>query len=612
MASPKKCGGIFAVLVCGLLGTARLAAPQSPGPFMDTVDVNVVNVEVMVTDRNGVPVTDLDAASFTIWEDGEQMEISNFFAVAGGRVLPPDSPGDELTILPTPETQRLQLVLLVDELNIRPENRNRMIGELRSYLTARRDAEDLMMLVRTGDEVTVEQPFTNDTGLVLEALDRMEQRLGRHVQFEIEYRSLMRRIERASLAKPTPLNPLVLEAAILEAERLGDEIRIVAERRYRKVEATVELLKGFTRTLAGMPGRKGILYVSDGMPARTAESLVTAWRGKFETWLTANNQSRVASRLVSLNSLEFDASRILRRLVIEANANRVAFYPISNNNQRARSWLSAENRGDYSESGQGPGSLMVAELESFALDESLLQLAEGTGGVAFTRSSNIGGLLDRMRGDFSSFYSLGYLRPAGEDHEYHRIEVRLADPALVVRHLEGFRLRDPFAHLQDLTLSALHHDLERNPLEVRLDPGEQAPADANRYVVSVTVTIPFRKLLLIPEEDSHVAQVTLVVVARDEGGGVSRPQRIDLPIRIPNERILETAEGRAAYPLRLEMKPGPQKISVGVRDQLARVDSTLSLSLDVGASSAVPLPPEAWIWRRSDSGSEPAVAVAAR
>ena len=102
------------------------------------------------------------------------------------------------------------------------------------------------------------------------------------------------------------------------------------------------------------------------------------------------------------------------------------------------------------------------------------------------------------------------------------------------------------------------------------------------------------------------------VVARDDGGGVSRPQRIDLPIRIPNERILETADGRAAYPLQLEMKPGPQKISVGVRDQLARVDSTLSLTLDVGASSAAPLPPEAWIWRRSDSGSEPAVTVAAR
>lgn len=604
----------LAGLALGAIAAAPTAAPvaaQSAGPFLDSVDVNVVNVEVMVTDRDGLPVTDLPAESFTVWEDGEPRELSNFFAVADGRVLEPSGAGDELTLLPTPETRRLQLVLLVDELNIRPENRNRMIGELRSYLAARRDPSDLLMLVRTGDEVVVEQPFTHDTGLVLEALDRMESRVGRHVEFDLAYRDLMRRIQRAHLAKATPLNPMVLEAAILEAERLGDDIRVAADRRYRKVVRTVEMLERFVRTLAGMPGRKGILYVSDGMPARAAESLVNAWLGKYENWLAANNQSQVASRLLSLNSLEFDASRILRRLVVEANANRVAFYPISNNGRRNRASLSAENQGDYSESAQGPGSLMVTEMESFALDESLLQLAEGTGGVAYTRSSNIGGLLDRMRNDFRSFYSLGYLRPEGEDRDYHRIEVKLAEPGLVVRHLEGFRLRDPLLHLQDLTLSALHHGLEHNPLEVRLEPGEQIVAANGRYLVSVIVTVPFSRLLLVPESDRHVAEVTLMVVARDQAGGVSKPQRIALPIRIPNERILETADGRAAYPLQLEMKAGPQRISIGVRDQLARVDSTLSLDLEVGARAAAP-PPEAWIWRRSHYGGRPAAMVAAR
>jgi VWFA-related protein len=160
---------LLAVSLCG----SGLAAQQTPGPFMDTIDVNVVNVEVMVTDREGMPVTDLGPESFTLWEDGEQVELTNFFAVTGKQVLPPETANDELTIRPTPDTQRLQLVLLVDELNIRPENRNRMLDELRDYLTQRRDAGDLMMLVRTGDQIVVEQAFTDDTDLVLEAIGRM-------------------------------------------------------------------------------------------------------------------------------------------------------------------------------------------------------------------------------------------------------------------------------------------------------------------------------------------------------------------------------------------------------------------------------------------------------
>ena len=126
------------------------------------------------------------------------------------------------------------------------------------------------------------------------------------------------------------------------------------------------------------------------------------------------------------------------------------------------------------------------------------------------------------------------------------------------------------------------------------------------------MTIPFRKLLLIPAQDLHVAELTLVVVARDEAGDVSRPRRIELPIRIPNERILDTADGLAVYPMKLEMRAGPQRISIGVRDRLARVDSTITLEIEVGAGAAGSTPPEARLRRGWPNRTEPAAAVASR
>jgi len=200
---------------------------------------------------------------------------------------------------------------------------------------------------------------------------------------------------------------------------------------------------------------------------------------------------------------------------------------------------------------------------------------------------NIGGLLARVVHDFDSFYSLGYTPPHAADEEFHEIEVKVKRPGLEVRHFEGYREKEPMANLQDLTLSALQYDLEDNRLEVRLDPGEQVQAKRNRFVVSVMVKIPFQKLLLVPQEEFHTAQVSLFVVARDEkSGGVSPFRRIDIPIKIPNAQILEALSQTAAYPLELEMDRGPKRITVGVRDHLADVDSTVNLQIEVGEAAA--------------------------
>ena len=52
---------------------------------MDSVRVDVVNVEVFVTDKDGKPVYGLKREDFELIVRGEQVEISNFFA--------PPSPG---------------------------------------------------------------------------------------------------------------------------------------------------------------------------------------------------------------------------------------------------------------------------------------------------------------------------------------------------------------------------------------------------------------------------------------------------------------------------------------------------------------------------------------
>src|SRR5689334_8108116 len=64
-----------------------LALSQDSGQtFFESIDVNVVNVEVYVTDRDGKRVQGLTRDDFQVLEDGKPVEITNFYAVSEGRV----------------------------------------------------------------------------------------------------------------------------------------------------------------------------------------------------------------------------------------------------------------------------------------------------------------------------------------------------------------------------------------------------------------------------------------------------------------------------------------------------------------------------------------------
>lgn len=595
---PRHAAAVAALAALALAVPTPARAQNDLSLFLDTVDVHLVNVEVMVTDEEGDPVTGLTREDFEIFEDGEPVELTNFHAVVERRLTTgpgaepgePAEPAEEGAPAAAPAvTRNLQLVVFVDELNLTASNRNLVFDELREALAGTLAPGDAVMLVVMDEQVTVEQKFTADRAAIDAAIDRLSRRAGRGTGFEAEYRSLLTRMQSTALEAPSSGgadNPF-FEGTALDAERFAGEIRNLAERRYRRVQTTAEALGAFAASLAGLPGRKAILYLSDGLPVRAAESLSEAWLGKFEDWAVQMNRTDVMRDVVSMVSTQFDATAHLEKMVASAGANRVAFYPLSVGALRGLSPISAANAGSTSISGRGAVSRDVLTTETMNRESSLLRLAEGTGGIAFTRTANAAELLDRMAEDFSTFYSLGYNPPHGGDGEYHQVEVRVKDAKrrkLTVRHIGGYQEKDPLDRLQDLTLSALHYDVEDNPLGVRVVTEEPEKSGGDRYRLKATVQVPFEKLLLLPEAEVHSGHLTLFVVVGDEKGGVSPFQRVEIPIRVPNEQILEAMAGAAAYPIELELRGGRQRLALGVRDQLGKVDATLHLDLDVGVA----------------------------
>src|SRR5262245_48478734 len=73
----------FAVATALLLLSPALYAQSAVPPLTARVEVQVVNVDVTVTDTDGKPVMNLTKDDFEIFEDGRPQKITNFYAFEG-------------------------------------------------------------------------------------------------------------------------------------------------------------------------------------------------------------------------------------------------------------------------------------------------------------------------------------------------------------------------------------------------------------------------------------------------------------------------------------------------------------------------------------------------
>ena len=271
------------LFVCGLLlagpaaGQTPSDAPEPAAPaadelFIERVQVNVVNLVVWVTDKKGKPIHGLTKEDFELYENGKQVRITNFFEVETGKPVleapaeldPADPPAGPLPYLGTPEDQRLSLIVYVDNYNLAPANRNRVLNRLRRFLYDSVGQDDQVMVVSHDRSLHIRQPFTSDTELALSALDELEALSGN---------------------PPDRLKERL--RALQEIEQTSDGLTALSEAHSRagylvtETEFTLRRLRELVQALSGLQGRKALLYVSDGLPMTPAEDLFIAVDERF-------------------------------------------------------------------------------------------------------------------------------------------------------------------------------------------------------------------------------------------------------------------------------------------------------------------------------------------
>jgi VWFA-related protein len=527
-----------------LLAAALPLAAQNPSPqpaeetFGGAIDVSVVNLDVFVTDKKGKPVTGLRKEDFEVREDGKPVEISNFFAESRGTAAP--APVDAAAPAPAkaaaerPVAQRLRLVVFVDDVNLSAANRSRILQSVQRFLHAELKPGDEVMIVRYDQKLDVRRQFTADLAVLdadLQAILKLPTDVRKYEQsLAIAIRGI-----RFSINGGEGTGTLA-EAAI--ASWAGEESVMV--------QGALDGLDSVVSWLAGLPGRKAILYVSDGLPLVPGLDL-------FTIYSRAPQSTEASKRISAMTAQKYDLTPRFRQLTAHASRNRIAFYPIEAFGTR-----------------QTEDSLF----DSVALvnrQDALRFLAEDTGGRALLNATDVPGALARVSEDLATYYSIGYQPRRQGDQAEHKIEVRVKARGAQVRYRQWYRDKPVGETVAEATLAVMRFGPEDNPLEAALEilPGKK-PGET-----LVRIKVPVSKLYLLPQDGSRQGQLRLYVVASGESSTTPVRQTKLVTVEIPEAEAAAGSKKEYTHEISIPLKPGSYALGVGVRDELAGATSYL-------------------------------------
>jgi VWFA-related protein len=424
-------------LLCGfaaypLCVVSQTAVPDTSGRLVFKANARIVVLDVVVTGRDGHPVQGLHKEDFFIGEDGKPQQITSFEEHTAGDAMPtalPDLPPNIFTNIPRVKPTDSVTVLLFDSLNTPIADqgfvRTQMLKYLKSGQPGRR-----MAIFTLGTKLRFVQGFTDDPATLAAALndphngssprssplllsssenDSNQQTIG------VLYNNFA--------ANPSSVNLLSMQSVQqFQAEQAtfkDDE----------RVNLTLEAMQQLCRYLAGIPGRKNVIWFSGGFPLMLFPN-----PDLQDSFVIERKYDRQVHRTDALMS-----------------AAEVAVYPISAagnstdslydpekgfngkiNMQEAVATVTSHPSQPQSQSlaeqalNQETDSLQKDAVQRNADHTTMDVVASDTGGQAFYNTNGIEGAVSQVIDHGSRFYTITYTPTnTANDGRYRKIIVKV-------------------------------------------------------------------------------------------------------------------------------------------------------------------------------------------
>jgi VWFA-related protein len=384
----------------GIDGQEAGTAPPPPTPtFRGGIDF--VRVDAFVTDKKGIPVTDLKETEFEVVEDGKPQAIEQFKTIRIDGTVPPDEQVREVKGEAALESEAQRddvrlFVFLLDDYHTRDRNAISIRQTLTNFVETKIGPLDIMGIMYplwSAEEVT----FTRDKEKIVDAIQHFEGR-------KYDYR---------------PRN---------EYERIYDRLSTSDIERLRN-HIVQGALEGLAIKLGGVrDGRKSIIFVSEGFTVVLPPEM-RRQNSQMPQLTSAPRDERVEQDAETQGRMDLDVR--MKEVYRAAHRFNTAIYSLD---PRGLSPFEFDIN-----DGAAGGVSQASDRQAFrSAQETLQSLSEETDGRAIlNRNSLLDGLAQAVR-DSSFYYLLGYTTQSKHDGKFHEIKVRVKRSGVDVRARKGY------------------------------------------------------------------------------------------------------------------------------------------------------------------------------
>ncbi len=539
----------LAPVLAALLGWLP-GGPALPAEVVeDEIDVLEVQVPVNVVAPDGTPVRGLQAGDFEILDRGRRREIVAFRAVDLRALEPTPGRIDEEQLLPA--EARRHFLLVFDLSFSRPGSVLDARQAARDFILESLHPTDLAAVMTFSLEhgLRLLVTFTSDRAQLARAVDTMGFSELLHEGIEDPLRLVIDSPSNAeaSVARDgSPVSDLRATAAAvrrgLTSEIIGLEIDRQEKAAQRgRVAAWARALENLADLLAGVAGRKHVVYFSEGFDSRVLMGeggRQEIERAELEAQLRRQVPVDSYERYGDISLLS-ELDRVLKEL------------------KKSDSMVQTVDISGGSSSGPGGGRHI------------LQTLAHRTGGELVAATGELRGGLESVLDGSSVTYLLSFRAEGVEpDGSYHPIEVRADVPkGVVLSHRPGYYAPEPFGELHPLEKSLLTAEAiaAGSP---RRDVGLQvlaAPFKSTAGRAYVPVIVEMDGSTLLREHEQATLPVEIYVYASDAKGAMQDFFTQLLTLDVAKGR--EALEGAGVkYYGHLELPPGDHLVRVLVRN----------------------------------------------
>jgi VWFA-related protein len=540
------------LLVGGSAMWGQTAAPVAPAQAESTATIKTtarfVIVDVLVTDKSGKPVHGLKAQDLVVTEDGKPQRIVGFEEhgpdiAASHSPRTVNLPADTYTNYISAEPPGATTLILFDTLNTDHQYLTRARRELLLYLS-KMPLKTRVALFTLDSELHLVHGLTEDPNQLIEMAQKLSTFPNLTFSKASDVADSVARLRDSGItSSPTTFRSML---RFLYGEQEGKE--------ESRTLMTMQSLGQLARSVAVIPGRKNLIWISGGIP--------------FDPTTTDPQMRQIANVLT---------------------ATQVAVYPID---VRGVAYLGADGaslsaevfapRGGSYETTSGQSQ------ELLSVHETMTNLASMTGGKMYANRNDLQAVIGESIDSGSNYYNLVY-RPENHDWngKFRKISVKTQQPNFKVQSRPGYYatsepLRTPSGD-ESFKLAMQPNVPNSTTLIFK---ARVRPASSDRKKTQIDFLVDMHDLSLNQSEDGRSQpDVVFVAAVRDVTGKTVNSDAATFRQMLSKPELQQLMHTGLQLHQEIALNPGIYALRLGVVDQLSGKIGTLDVPLKVETST---------------------------